>query len=144
LEFDMNIGDVAKLSGLPIKTIRYYEDIGFIRPQRSANGYRSFRDTDVHKLAFLGRARSLGFTIEDCRALLQLYENDSRASADVKSIAKQHLVRIDEKLTELTEMRRTLSHLVDACAGDDRPNCPILSDLAALGSGCVGDRSSEM
>jgi|TARA_B110000971_G_scaffold219472_1_gene260690 MerR family copper efflux transcriptional regulator len=140
----MNIGDVAKLSGLPIKTIRYYEDIGFIRPQRSANGYRSFRDTDVHKLAFLGRARSLGFTIEDCRALLQLYENDSRASADVKSIAKQHLVRIDEKLTELTEMRRTLSHLVDACAGDDRPNCPILSDLAALGSGCVGDRSSEM
>jgi MerR family copper efflux transcriptional regulator len=140
----MNIGDVAKLSGLPIKTIRYYEDIGFIRPQRSANGYRSFRDTDVHKLAFLGRARSLGFTIEDCRALLQLYENDSRASADVKSIAKQHLVRIDEKLTELTEMRRTLSHLVDACAGDDRPNCPILSDLAALGSGCVGNRSSEM
>ena len=140
----MNIGDVAKLSGLPIKTIRYYEDIGFIRPQRSANGYRSFRDTDVHKLAFLGRARSLGFTIEDCRALLQLYENDSRASADVKSIAKQHLVRIDEKLTELTEMRRTLSHLVDACAGDDRPNCPILSDLAALGSGCVGARSSEM
>ena len=140
----MNIGDVAKLSGLPIKTIRYYEDIGFIRPQRSANGYRSFRDTDVHKLAFLGRARSLGFTIEDCRALLQLYENDSRASADVKSIAKQHLVRIDEKLTELTEMRRTLSHLVDSCAGDDRPNCPILSDLAALGSGCVGDRSSEM
>ena len=140
----MNIGDAAKLSGLPIKTIRYYEDIGFIRPQRSANGYRSFRDTDVHKLAFLGRARSLGFTIEDCRALLQLYENDSRASADVKSIAKQHLVRIDEKLTELTEMRRTLSHLVDACAGDDRPNCPILSDLAALGSGCVGNRSSEM
>ena len=140
----MNIGDVAKLSGLPIKTIRYYEDIGFIRPQRSANGYRSFRDTDVHKLAFLGRARSLGFTIEDCRALLQLYENNSRASADVKSIAKQHLARIDEKLTELTEMRRTLSHLVDACAGDDRPNCPILSDLAALGSGCVGDRSSEM
>ena len=140
----MNIGDVAKLSGLPIKTIRYYEDIGFIRPQRRANGYRSFRDSDVHKLAFLGRARSLGFTIEDCRALLQLYENDSRASADVKSIAKQHLVRIDEKLTELTEMRRTLSHLVDACAGDDRPNCPILSDLAALGSGCVGDRSSEM
>ena len=132
---EVNIGDVAKLSGLPIKTIRYYEDIGFIRPQRSANGYRRFRDADVHKLAFLGRARSLGFTIEDCRALLQLYENDSRASSDVKSIAKQHLARIDEKLTELTEMHRTLSHLVEACAGDDRPNCPILSDLAMFGAG---------
>ena len=130
----MIIGNVAKLSGLPIKTIRYYENIGFIRPQRSANGYRSFRDADVHKLAFLGRARSLGFTIEDCRALLQLYENDSRASSDVKAIAKQHLARIDEKLTKLTEMHRILSHLVEACAGDDRPNCPILSDLAMLGT----------
>lgn len=128
----MNIGNVAKLSGLPIKTIRYYEDIGFICPLRSANGYRSFRDTDVHTLTFLGRARSLGFTIEDCRTLLQLYENDSRASADVKFIAKQHLARIDIKLKELTEMRSTLSHLVEACAGDDRPNCPILSDLAML------------
>ena len=128
----MNIGYAAKLSGLPIKTIRYYEDIGFICPLRSANGYRSFRDTDVHKLTFLGRARSLGFTIEDCRTLLQLYENDSRASADVKFIAKQHLARIDVKLKELTEMRSTLSHLVEACAGDDRPNCPILSDLAML------------
>ena len=128
----MNIGYAAKLSGLPIKTIRYYEDIGFICPLRSANGYRSFRDTDVHKLTFLGRARSLGFTIEDCRTLLQLYENDSRASADVKFIAKQHLARIDLKLKELTEMRSTLSHLVEACAGDDRPNCPILSDLAML------------
>ena len=128
----MNIGYVAKLSGLPIKTIRYYEDIGFICPLRSANGYRSFRDTDVHKLTFLGRARSLGFTIEDCRTLLQLYENDSRASADVKFIAKQHLARIDVKLKELTEMRSTLSHLVQACVGDNRPNCPILSDLAML------------
>tara|TARA_B110000090_G_C13148243_1_gene356610 strand:- start:2 stop:415 length:414 start_codon:yes stop_codon:yes gene_type:complete len=128
----MNIGYVAKLSGLRIKTIRYYEDIGFICPLRSANGYRSFRDTDVHKLTFLGRARSLGFTIEDCRTLLQLYENDSRASADVKFIAKQHLARIDVKLKELTEMRSTLSHLVQACVGDDRPNCPILSDLAML------------
>ena len=128
----MNIGYVAKLSGLRIKTIRYFEDIGFICPLRSANGYRSFCDTDVHKLTFLGWARSLGFTIEDCRTLLQLYENDSRASADVKFIAKQHLARIDVKLKELTEMRSTLSHLVQACVGDDRPNCPILSDLAML------------
>ena len=128
----MNIGEVAKMAELPIKTIRYYEEIGFIQPKRSANGYRSFRVSDVHKLAFLGRARSLGFSIDDCRALLQLYENDTRASADVKHIAQEHLARIDVKVKELQAMRNTLSDLIDACAGDDRPACPILSDLATL------------
>ena len=128
----MNIGEVAKLAELPIKTIRYYEDIGFIQPKRSANGYRSFRQSDVHKLAFLGRARSLGFSIEDCRALLHLYGDDTRASADVKRIAQEHLTRIDAKVKELQTMRHTLSHLIEACAGDDRPSCPILSDLATL------------
>ncbi|GGE48717.1 MULTISPECIES: Cu(I)-responsive transcriptional regulator [Alphaproteobacteria] len=126
----MNIGDVADLSGLPAKTIRYYEDIGLVEPLRSANGYRSFRQSDVHKLAFLGRARALGFTIEDCRSLLKLYADTDRASAEVKQIAEEHLDRIDRKIAELTEMRATLSHLVDACAGDHRPNCPILADLA--------------
>ncbi|MDC0860108.1 Cu(I)-responsive transcriptional regulator [Planktomarina temperata] len=128
----MNIGEVAKMADLPIKTIRYYEEIGFIEPKRSANGYRSFRESDVHKLAFLGRARSLGFSIEDCWALLQLYENDTRASADVKQIAQEHLTRVDAKVKELQAMRNTLSHLIEACAGDDRPTCPILSDLATL------------
>lgn len=128
----MNIGEVAKLAELPIKTIRYYEDIGFIQPKRSANGYRSFRQSDVHKLAFLGRARSLGFSIEDCRSLLHLYADDTRASADVKRIAQEHLTRIDAKVKELQTMRHTLSHLIEACAGDDRPSCPILSDLATL------------
>ena len=126
----MNIGDVADLSGLPAKTIRYYEDIGLVEPLRSANGYRSFRQSDVHKLAFLGRARALGFTIEDCRSLLKLYADTERASAEVKQIAEEHLDRIDRKIAELTEMRATLSHLVDACAGDHRPDCPILADLA--------------
>lgn len=126
----MNIGDVADMSGLPAKTIRYYEDIGLVEPLRSANGYRSFRQSDVHKLAFLGRARALGFTIEDCRSLLKLYADTDRASAEVKQIAEEHLDRIDRKIAELTEMRATLSHLVDACAGDHRPNCPILADLA--------------
>ena len=126
----MNIGDVADLSGLPAKTIRYYEDIGLVEPLRSANGYRSFRQSDVHKLAFLGRARALGFTIEDCRSLLKLYADIDRASAEVKQIAEEHLDRIDRKIAELTEMRATLSHLVDACAGDHRPNCTILADLA--------------
>lgn len=126
----MNIGDVAELSGLPAKTIRYYEDIGLVKPLRSANGYRSFRESDAHKLAFLGRARALGFTIEDCRNLMALYEDEHRASAEVKEIAEHHLERIDEKIAELKEMRATLAHLVDACAGDHRPDCPILADLA--------------
>lgn len=125
----MNIGDVADRSGLPAKTIRYYEDIGLVTAQRAANGYRDFRDSDLHKLTFLGHARSLGFSIEDCRALLALYEDESRASSDVKRIAKDHLARIDRKITDLAAMRDTLSHLVRECAGDDRPDCPILQGL---------------
>jgi Cu(I)-responsive transcriptional regulator len=126
----MNIGDVAQLSGLPAKTIRYYEEIGLIEPLRAANGYRSFRESDLHKLAFLGRARSLGFAIEDCRTLLALYRDRDRSSADVKQVARSHLDCIDRKIEGLTEMRKTLAHLIDACAGDDRPDCPILADLA--------------
>lgn len=126
----MNIGQVAKSSGIPVKTIRYYEDIGFIRPDRDANGYRNFAQSDLHKLAFVGRARSLGFTIEECRALLALYEDQSRASADVKRLAKDHLKDIDDKIAALQSMRDTLSALVTSCAGDDRPDCPILNDLA--------------
>ena len=126
----MIIGDVAEKSGLPPKTIRYYEDIGLITPQRSANGYRSFRATDLHKLAFLGRARAMGFSIEECRALLQLYGDKSRASAEVKAIAEHHLTEIDNKIADLKEMRNTLARLVDACAGDHRPDCPILESLA--------------
>jgi len=127
----MNIGKIAERTGLPAKTIRYYEDIGLIRPMRDPNGYRAFRESDFHKLAFLGRARALGFTIEDCRTLLALYEDESRASSDVKKLAQQHLAQIDGKLAQLQEMRATLSRLVSACAGDDRPDCPILNDLAA-------------
>ena len=106
----MNIGEVAERSGLPPKTIRYYEEIGLVTPQRSGNGYRAFRDSDLHKLAFLGRARALGFSIEDCRTLLGLYEDEARESAQVKAVAEEHLVA--------------------SCHGDDRPDCPILSDLA--------------
>ena len=127
----MNIGDVARLSGLPAKTIRYYEEIGLVRPQRATNGYRRFRERDLHKLAFLGRARALGFSIEDCRVLLALYEDAGRASADVKAVAEQHLARIDDKIVQLQSMRATLAHLVEACAGDDRPDCPILDEFAA-------------
>lgn len=129
----MNIGEVSQKAGLPAKTIRYYEDIGLVAPPRDTNGYRVFRENDLHKLAFLGRSRSLGFSIEDCRTLLALYEDDGRASSDVKKIAGQHLLRIEDKLAELSAMHETLSHLVKSCAGDDRPNCPILHDLASGG-----------
>lgn len=126
----MNIGDIARRTGLPPKTIRYYEEIGLIRPARDANGYRVFRDSDAHKLAFLGRARALGFSIEDCRTLLALYEDEARASADVKRVAQEHLGQIEEKIAQLQAMRATLNDLVHACAGDNRPDCPILKDLA--------------
>lgn len=129
----MNIGDVAEQSGLPAKTIRYYEDIGLVRPRRGENGYRAFDRADVHKLVFLARARSLGFTIEDCRALLALYEDRGRASADVKRVAEEHLTSIDRKIEALQAMRGTLSDLVTRCHGDDRPDCPILEDLAGRG-----------
>ncbi len=127
----MNIGDVASQTGLPAKTIRYYEEIALIKPMRDNNGYRRFREQDVHKLNFLGRARALGFTIEDCRTLLALYEDETRASADVKRVARDHLAQIDAKIADLKAMRDTLSHLVEACAGDDRPDCPILQDLGS-------------
>lgn len=125
----MNISDVAKRAGVPAKTIRYYEEIGLIKPLRDGNGYRAFRDSDMHKLAFLGRARALGFTIENCRALLALWEDKSRASADVRTIAKDHLKQIEAKIADLSAMRDTLSDLVRTCAGDKRPDCPILSSL---------------
>ena len=125
----MNIGEVAAAADLPAKTIRYYEEIGLIRPGRDGNGYRNFAETDLHKLRFLGRARALGFSIEDCRALLALYEDDDRASAEVKKIAQRHLGEIEAKIADLTSMRETLIHLVDTCAGDARPDCPILEDL---------------
>ena len=126
----MNISDVANRTGLPPKTIRYYEDIGLVAPPRDANGYRAFRESDIHKLAFLGRARALGFGIEHCRTLLGLYEDKARSSGEVKTIAREHLAEIDQKIADLTEMRDTLSHLVACCAGDNRPDCPILASLA--------------
>jgi MerR family copper efflux transcriptional regulator len=129
----MNISEVAARAGLPAKTIRYYEEIGLIRPLRGANGYRAFRDSDLHKLAFLGRARGLGFSIEECRMLLALYDDRSRASADVKALALTHLADMERKIAELRAMQATLQALVTACAGDQRPDCPILSGLALPG-----------
>ena len=127
----MNIGLAGKVSSLPAKTIRYYEDIGLIHPARRENGYRDYSEEDVHKLSFLQRARSLGFTIEDCRVLLSLYEDDTRASKDVKAIARNHMEKIDKKISELKAMQATLHHLIEHCHGDDRPDCPIIEGLSS-------------
>ena len=127
----MNISDAASRSGVPAKTIRYYEEIGLVTPSREANGYRRFKPDDVHKLTFLGRARALGFGIEDCRILLALWEDKMRASAEVKRIASGQLAAIDAKIADLRAMRDTLADLVEACAGDDQPDCPIITSLEA-------------
>ena len=126
----MNIGEAAERTGLPAKTIRYYEDIELVRPARAANGYRDYGEDDVHRLAFLQRARGLGFTIDECRVLLSLYQDTERASADVKAIALDKIAEIDRKLAELQSLRTTLKTLADTCHGDDRPDCPIIDEMA--------------
>jgi len=130
----VNIGEAARRAGLAVKTIHYYESIGLVTPARRANGYRDYDETQVSKLAFLQRARSLGFSIEECRSLLSLYEDRCRASKDVKDIALAKLADIERKLDELRSLHGALTHLVDACHGDDRPDCPILNDLAGAPS----------
>lgn len=126
----MNIGTAARQSGLPAKTIRYYEEIGLLTADRAANGYRDYSTDDVHRLRFVQRSRSLGFSVEECRQLLSLYSDRERASADVKAIAQEKLAEVDRKIAELTGLRRTLGQLVSSCHGDDRPECPIIDGLA--------------
>ena len=125
----MIVGQAAKCSGLPAKTLRYYEEIGLVQPQRLDNGYRDYSDEDLARLKFLGRARSLGFSIEDCRTLLSLCDDDKRSSRDVKEIAAAHLSRIENKIAELEQMRGVLKKLVHSCHGDEGPDCPILDEL---------------
>lgn len=126
----MNIGKAAELSNLPAKTIRFYEEIDLIKPARAGNGYRDYSPTDIHRLKFLQRARSLGFSVEECRTLMSLYENDQRASSEVKNLALQKIEVVNKKIEELQSMRDTLTHLAENCHGDDRPDCPILDDIA--------------
>jgi Cu(I)-responsive transcriptional regulator len=128
----MNIGEAAERSGVPAKTIRYYEDVGLIRPApRAGNGYRDYGQRDVHVLRFVQRARSLGFSVQECRQLLALYQDPGRASAEVKALTGRRIAEIDRKMQELAGMRATLVALADSCHGDERPECPILDDLAA-------------
>ncbi len=126
----MNIGQASEASGLSAKAIRYYESIGLVVADRWGNGYRRYDDEHIHKLRFLQRARGLGFSVDDCRSLLSLYEDRNRASAEVKQLAQSRLSDIDRKINELRGMRAALSDLIVSCHGDSRPDCPILDDLA--------------
>ncbi len=126
-----NIGEAARASGVSAKMIRHYEDSGIIpKAGRSAGGYRVYRETDVHVLRFVRRARDLGFSMQDIKALLSLWNNRRRASGDVKRLVQKHVVRLDAKIRELQAMRSTLVALAEHCHGDERPDCPILEDLA--------------
>lgn len=128
----MNIGEAARQSGVSAKMIRYYESIGLIAaPQRTQAQYRVYEAEDVHTLRFIRRARHLGFSLEESRALLALWRDKSRASADVKRLAMSHVRDLEAKAAELQAMADTLRHLAETCQGDGRPDCPILSDLAA-------------
>ena len=127
----MNIGTVSEKSGLPPKTIRYYEEIGLLRPERRDNGYRDYSDEDAHRLIFLQRSRGLGFTVEECRQLLSLYDDKQRESAEVKAMAEAKIGEIDRKIVELGQLRDTLKRLASSCHGDSRPDCPIIESLSA-------------
>lgn len=130
----MNIGAVAGKSGVPPKTIRYYETIGLIdAADRRPNGYRSYSPRDMRTLNFIKRARGLGFPVEEVRGLLDLWRDRARSNADVKALATRHLKALDRKIEELRAMRAALTDLVARCRGDARPDCPILDELGDAG-----------
>lgn len=127
----MNIGQAAAASGISAKMIRHYESIQLIRQSaRSEAGYRLYSEQDVHSLRFIKRARSLGFSLEQIRELLSLWNDAGRASANVKAIALEHVAELEKRIAELSEMRDVLAQLADCCHGDARPDCPILQSLA--------------
>lgn len=128
-ETTYNIGEAARASALPVKTVRYYDDAGLIRARRGANGYRVYGKAEVRMLRFVQRARSMGFSLDECRDLLSLYQDRNRASADVKRLARQRVTEIDRRIAELFELKSVLDELIDACSGDQRPDCPILERL---------------
>ncbi len=127
----MNISNAAKVSGLSAKTIRYYESIGLVDPaKRSSNGYRDYAVDDVQQLQFLQRSRSSGFSIEESRQLLALYQQPQRHSADVKALVESKVIQLDQQLTQLQSMRDTLIDLAQKCPGDETAQCTILNRLA--------------
>ncbi len=127
----MNIGEAAAASGVSAEMIRYYESIDLIpNVARTGAGYRVYSESDVHALRFIRRARDLGFSVNQMANLLALWGDRSRASADVKRIAMEHVAELERKMRELRDMSKTLRHLAEHCQGDDRPHCPIIEDLS--------------
>tara|TARA_A100001011_G_scaffold380224_1_gene447270 strand:+ start:150 stop:560 length:411 start_codon:yes stop_codon:yes gene_type:complete len=127
----MNIGKVAKLSDLTVKAVRYYDNIDLVKPyQKTITGYREYNENDALKLKFVGKARKFNFSIDECRELLSLYENESRPSKDVKKLTLEKISQIDKKLQQLQNLKDELTYLANNCHGDDRPNCPILNALS--------------
>ena len=127
----MNIGEAAKASGVSTKMIRHYESIGLIDAARRTDaGYRLYSERDVQVLQFIHRSRTLGFSLEQIRTLLALWQDKQRASKDVRAMARQHIDELDRKIADMQAMRRTLETLATRCLGDDRPDCPILDDLS--------------
>jgi Cu(I)-responsive transcriptional regulator len=132
----LNIGEAAKETGVPAKTIRYYESIGLLPPPaRARNNYRFYGPPDIATLRFIQRARALGFTLKDVAGLLELWRDRQRASADVKALALGHIRTVERRIAELESIRRTLIDLTHRCHGDNRPDCPILDDLAGSDMG---------
>jgi MerR family copper efflux transcriptional regulator len=126
----MMIGQAAADAGVPAKTIRFYEQLGLVKPaERLANGYRAYDESNVQTLRFIRRARDLGFSLPEIDRLLALYRNRRRASEDVKRLALAHIADVEQKIAELTRIRDTLTELARHCHGDQRPDCPILQDL---------------
>ena len=129
----MKISNAAEISGLTIKTVRYYANIGIVKPLKNEqNGYREYSNDDVAKLCFIGKARRYNFSIKECRDLLSLYQDKNRSSKEVKKLTLEKISEIDEKIEELKSLRRQLNHLVKNCHGDERPDCPILDDLSSI------------
>jgi len=132
----MNIGKAAQASGVSAKMIRYYEAQGLIRPaDRTDGNYRDFSERDLNDLRFIRQARGLGFSIDEISRLLSLWRDDARPSREVKAMAEKHLADLDARIREMREMADTLRYLAHCCAGDERPDCPILSDLAGHAAG---------
>lgn len=128
----MNISQAANEVGLAAKTIRYYEEIGLVKPSRGSNGYRLYNHHDLHLLRLIQRARGLGFSIDECRALLSLYQNQQRSSAEVKALTLRHVLMIESKIEELQALKNQLLRLADSCRGDETPDCSILEQLSKV------------
>ncbi|MFC3816305.1 Cu(I)-responsive transcriptional regulator [Lysobacter sp. GCM10012299] len=140
-----NIGEAAQLSGVSAKMIRHYEGIGLI-PQvgRTFAGYRIYSDADIHRLGFIHRARRLGFPMKQIQVLLGLWDDRSRASSEVKKLAQAHVDELEARISEMQAMQRTLQDLARRCHGDDRPECPILDDLARADLARNGPAGSDL